>query len=106
MGNFGNQLRALRKSKQLTLTKLAAMLDMDSANLSKIETGKRSFDEKKLPLFCQIFSLNLEIMKKELLSEKFAQKVYDEQIDETVFTLALKKVKELTKNDKNKYVAI
>ena len=59
MENFGDYVRQLRKDKDWTLTKLAAMLEMDSANLSKIETGKRNFDEKKLPEFCKIFQLNL-----------------------------------------------
>lgn len=98
---FGDQIRQLRKEKDWTLTKLAAMLDMDSANLSKIETGKRGFDEKKLPVFCKIFELDLERMKKELISEKFANKVYFENVDGGVFKLAEQKVKYLTKNDKH-----
>ena len=101
MDNFGDHIRQLRRDKDLTLTKLAAMLDMDSANLSKIETGKRSFDEKKLPIFCKIFGLDLDKMKKELISEKFAHKVYAENVDGGVFKLAEQKVKYLTKNDKH-----
>ena len=100
MENFGIYVRQLRKDKDWTLTKLASKLDMDSANLSKIETGKRSFDEKKLPVFCEIFELELENMKKELLSEKFANKVYSENVDKTVFKLAEQKVKYLIENDK------
>ncbi|HTF04502.1 MAG TPA: helix-turn-helix transcriptional regulator [Bacteroidia bacterium] len=98
---FGDYVRQLRKDKDWTLTKLAAMLDMDSANLSKIETGKRSFDEKKLPVFCKIFSLDLGKMKKELISEKFAYKVYSENVDGEVFKLAEQKVKYLNRNDKH-----
>jgi HTH-type transcriptional regulator, competence development regulator len=101
MENCGEQVRQLRKDKEWTLTKLAAMLDMDSANLSKIETGKRIFEEKKLPLFCKIFSLDLEKMRTELLSEKFANKVCSENADEEVFHLAKQKVKYLIKNDKH-----
>lgn len=100
MDNFGNYIRQLRKGKNWTLTKLAAMLDIDSANLSKIETGKRSFDENKLPVFCKIFELDLEKMKKELISEKFAIKVISENVDGEVFKLAEIKVKKLSNNDK------
>lgn len=100
MTKFGNQVRQLRKEKAWTLTKLAAMLEMDSANLSKVETGKRSFDEKKLPLFCKIFSLNLEEMKIELLSEKFAEKVYSEQLNEFVFILAREKMESLIEKNR------
>jgi HTH-type transcriptional regulator, competence development regulator len=100
MERFGDYIRLLRKNKCWTLTKLAAMLDMDSANLSKIETGKRSFDERKLPVFCKIFDLDLEKMKKELLSEIFAKKVISENVDGEVFKLAEMKVKNLSNNDK------
>ena len=38
----------MRTDKGLTLTELAAFLKLDSANLSKIENGKREFDEKRV----------------------------------------------------------
>lgn len=100
MKSFGQFLRQLRKDRDWTLTKLAAMLDMDSANLSKIETNKRSFDEKKLPILCKIFELDLIKMKKELISEKFANKVISENIDGEVWKLAERKVNILINNDK------
>lgn len=50
---------------------------------------------------CEIFKLELETMKRELISEKFANKVYYENVDETVFKLAEQKVKYLIKNDKH-----
>ena len=46
---FGEYIRLLRNENELTLTQLAAKLNLDSANLSKIENGKRDFDEKRLP---------------------------------------------------------
>jgi transcriptional regulator with XRE-family HTH domain len=45
---FGEYIRQLRTDNGLTLTELAALLKLDSANLSKIETSKRDFDEKRL----------------------------------------------------------
>jgi len=42
---FGEYIRKLRTENELTLTQLAAKLDLDSANLSKIENGKREFDD-------------------------------------------------------------
>ena len=53
--SFGEYIRKLRNKRNLTLTQLAAMLDLDSANLSKIENGKRDFDEKKLEKLSDIF---------------------------------------------------
>ena len=45
---FGEYIRQLRTDKGFTLTELAALLKLDSANLSKIENNKREFDEKRL----------------------------------------------------------
>lgn len=42
---FGEYIKKLRTDNGLTLTQLAFQLDLDSANLSKIENGKREFDE-------------------------------------------------------------
>ncbi|MBN4081512.1 helix-turn-helix transcriptional regulator [bacterium AH-315-C07] len=90
---FGQQIRTLRNSMGLTLTQLAAKLEMDSANLSKIETGKREFDDKRLQSLCTVFSLNIEEMRIELWSDRFANRVYQDSIDSRIFSLAEKKVK-------------
>jgi transcriptional regulator with XRE-family HTH domain len=42
---FGQYIKELRTEKGLTLTQLAESLEMDSANLSKVENGKRDFDK-------------------------------------------------------------
>lgn len=88
---FGHFIKELRKQKGLTLTQLAAKLNMDSANLSKIENGKREFDIKRLPKLCKLFQLDKVEMEKELLSEKFAKSVCEKKLDTTIFGLAQKK---------------
>lgn len=90
---FGEYIRQLRKSKDFTLTQLAAKLNMDSANLSKIETGKREFDEKRLELLANEFGLNLKELKDEFFSEMVAKKLYDNQCSDRVFQLAEEKIK-------------
>lgn len=85
--SFGEFVRKLRTEKQLTLTQLAAKLDMDSANLSKIETGKRDFDEKRLDKLANVFNLDLEELKMEYFSDFIAKKIY--KIDNSKDTLIL-----------------
>ncbi len=92
---FGEYIRKLRVDNRLTLTQLAAKLGIDSANLSKIETGKRDFDEKRISVLAEVFNLNSEELKEELLSEKIAQKLYMLDCSEKVLYLAEKKVKYL-----------
>jgi transcriptional regulator with XRE-family HTH domain len=74
---FGEYIRELRNLGELTLTQLAAKLDLDSANLSKIENGKRDFDEKLLLKLAQVFKLNIKELKKEFVSDQIAKQIYE-----------------------------
>jgi len=74
---FGEYIRQLRTDNGLTLTELAALLKLDSANLSKIENGKREFDEKRLDKLASAFSLDIEKLKVEYFGDQFAKKMYE-----------------------------
>ena len=73
---FGEYIRQLRTAKGLTLTELAALLKLDSANLSKIENNKREFDEKRLDKLANAFDLDFEKLKTEYFGDQFAKKMY------------------------------
>ena len=73
---FGEYIRQLRTDKGLTLTELAALLKLDSANLSKIENNKREFDEKRLDKLANAFDLDFEKLKTEYFGDQFAKKMY------------------------------
>ncbi len=90
---FGEYIRTLRTEGNMTLTQLAAKLDMDSANLSKIENNKREFDEKRLDKLASVFRLELKTLKDELFSERFAKKIYSNCCSERALELAEQKVK-------------
>jgi len=91
--NFGEYVRKLRNQSGLTLTQLGAKLGIDSGALSKIETGKKEFDEACLPKLAKEFNLDLEMLKAELISEKIAYTLYQHKCNDNVLTLAEKKVK-------------
>lgn len=91
-GAFGHYIKTLRTDKGWTLTQLAAKLDIDSANLSKIENGKREFDEKRLGKLCKVFKLDKLEMERELVSEKIARTVYQKDFDQSILTLAEQKI--------------
>ncbi len=92
---FGQYIKDLRNQKGFTLTQLAARLDIDSANLSKIENGKREFDEKKLLKLCKVFNLDRVSMEKELISEKIAKSVFEKNLDAEILTLAEEKMQSM-----------
>ena len=92
---FGEYLKRLRTEYELTLTQLAAKLDLDSANLSKIENNKREFDEKRLELLAGIFNLDLEQLRTEYFSDLIAKKIYENNCNRETLILAEQKVEYL-----------
>lgn len=89
---FGEYIRQLRTDKGLTLTELAALLKLDSANLSKIENGKREFDEKRLDKLATAFDLDIEKLKTEYFGEQFAKKMYQYNCSPETLIVAEEKV--------------
>ena len=92
---FGEYIKQLRTEKGLTLTQLGAKLNLDSANLSKIENGKRDFDEKRLTQLAEVFNLDIQELKTEFFSDLFAKKLYESSSSTDALILAEKKVKYL-----------
>jgi transcriptional regulator with XRE-family HTH domain len=92
---FGEYIKELRTGRGLTLTQLGAKLELDSANLSKIENGKRDFDEKRLLQLAKVFDLNIEYLKTEFYGELFAQKIYQNKCSTDALHVAEEKVKYL-----------
>lgn len=97
--SFGKYIRKLRNENEMTLTQLGAKLGLDSANLSKIENGKREFDEKRLIKLADVFNLDLEILKTEFLSDLFAKKLYDSNCSTQALSVAEEKVNYLKQNN-------
>ena len=89
---FGEYIKQLRTENGFTLTQLAAKLDLDSANLSKIENNKREFDERRLTLLSEVFDLNIDKLRTEFFSDLIAKKIYENNCDEETLILAEEKV--------------
>jgi transcriptional regulator with XRE-family HTH domain len=89
---FGEFIRRHRLSHGLNLTQLAAQLNLDSANLSKIENGKREFDPKKIDTLSTVLDLNPEVVKQEYFSDIIAKKLYKNDCTSKVLVLAEEKL--------------
>jgi transcriptional regulator with XRE-family HTH domain len=89
---FGEYIRELRTDKGLTLTQLAAQLELDSANLSKIENGKREFDEKRLDKLAKVFDLDYNKLKTEYFGDQFAKKMYEYNCSNETLAVAEEKI--------------
>ncbi len=88
---FGEYIRLLRNENELTLTQLAAKLNLDSANLSKIENGKRDFDEKRLPILAEIFNLDLTEVRNEFVTDQIGKKIYETNCTKQLLQVAEEK---------------
>ena len=92
---LGEYIHNLRIVKGLTLTKVAAALDIDQSTLSKIENNKRSLTFETLPKVAAIFELDLNLLQKEYYSEKIAELIYREDNSADLLSLAQEKAKYL-----------
>jgi transcriptional regulator with XRE-family HTH domain len=88
---FGEYIRLLRNKNELTLTQLAAKLNLDSANLSKIENGKREFDEKRLPILAEIFKINLTELQNEYVTDQIGKHIYETNCTKQLLEVAEEK---------------
>lgn len=88
---FGEYIRLLRNENKLTLTQLAAKLNLDSANLSKIENGKRDFDEKRLQKLSEIFKLNLVELRNEYVTDQIGKHIYETNCTKQLLQVAEEK---------------
>lgn len=98
---FGEYIRELRIENKLTLTQLAAQLNLDSANLSKIENNKRDFNINRLPLLAKIFNLNFKELKNEYISDKIGKQIYEYDCSKQLLKVAEEKA-EYRRNLKQK----
>jgi len=92
---FGEYINKLRLDKGLTLTKLAAALDIDQSTLSKIENGKRNVPVDILPKLALTFNLEIKMLEHEYFSEKIAEMIYPQEEPSELLKAAEEKAKYL-----------
>ena len=92
---FSEYINRLRSENGLTLTKLAAALDIDQSTLSKIENGKRNVPIEILPKLALAFNLDLKKLEHEYFSEKIAEIIYPQEEPRELLKAAEEKAKYL-----------
>jgi len=92
---FGERVRQLREQQKLFLRQVAPKLEMDTAQLSKIEKGLRQIKKDQIPILSNV----LKADRKELLTLWLADQVANLIEGEPMADEALRTV---SKNRKNK----
>lgn len=93
---FGEKVRELREQQHLYLRQVAPLLEMDTAQLSKIEKGSRHLKREQIPLLAGILKANAD----ELLVLWLADQLYDVVKDEDVALKAMDAAQQTIKSKK------
>lgn len=100
---FGDYIHKLRTEANMTLTKLAAALDLDQSTLSKIENKKRNIPKEILPKLAHVFNLNLKELEHEFYSEKIAEILQNNEDSSHVLKLAEEKIQYIKTKSKTTF---
>ena len=90
MQNFGELIRSLREKEKFPLRKVAAVLDIDQAVLSKIERGQRKLSKEQAIKLAHFFNYD----EKEILIAFFSDRIINEIGEEDFAVEALKVAEE------------
>ena len=89
----GEILREKREKKGLLLRQVAAMLDIDTAILSKIERSERKASKEQIIKLAEILELDEEDLIVQFLSEKILYEIKDEELGSKALKVAEQKMK-------------
>lgn len=95
---FGNKIRTLREGQNLLLRQVASILEMDTAQLSKIERGERHAKKETVLKIAVI----LKATEKELLTLWLADQIYDVVKDDENALQAIMVAEDSVKYEKRK----
>jgi transcriptional regulator with XRE-family HTH domain len=75
------------------LRQVAALLDVDTAILSKIERGERKAKKEQIVQLAKILNLDQEDLIVQFLSERILYEIQDEELGEKALKVAEQKIK-------------
>ncbi len=90
---IGEKLRQLREEKELPLRKVASILDIDVAILSKMERGERKLSKETVLKLADLYNYNSAELLVLFLSDKIFNEIKDEEFGEKALKVAERKVK-------------
>jgi transcriptional regulator with XRE-family HTH domain len=101
--SVGNRLRQLREENKLPLRKVAAMLDVDTAILSKMERSVRNLNKEIIRKLSDIYNVESAPLIVQFLSEKIVNDLQNEPLASQAISYAGKSIKSKRKSSiKNK----
>ncbi|MDD4157034.1 MAG: helix-turn-helix transcriptional regulator [Candidatus Cloacimonetes bacterium] len=93
MKTTGEILREKREKRGLLLRHVSALLDIDTAILSKIERGERKATREQINKLAEILEIDKELLVVQYLSEKILYELKDEELGIQALKVAEKTIK-------------
>lgn len=93
--SFGEHLRNLRETQNLTLKNVAKQICIDTSLLAKIERNERQPTKLIIKEVAEFFKCNEQELLNNFLSDQIAYKISDEEADIEILKVAEEKVKYL-----------
>jgi transcriptional regulator with XRE-family HTH domain len=75
---FGERIKTLRESQKLYLRHVASLLEMDTAQLSKIEKDLRQLKKEQLSILAKVLKADQKELETLWLADQLMQLVKDE----------------------------
>lgn len=97
---IGEKLRHIREEKELPLRKVAALLDIDVAILSKMERGERRITKEVVLKLAEIYDYNADKLLVSFLSDKILYEIQDEDLGIEALKVAEERAKYIKANKK------
>jgi transcriptional regulator with XRE-family HTH domain len=97
---IGEKLRHIREEKELPLRKVAALIDIDVAILSKMERGERRITKEVVLKLANIYDYNADDLLISYLSDKILYEIQDEDLGIEALKVAEEKAKYIKANRK------
>ena len=95
---IGEKLRHIREEKELPLRKVAALLDIDVAILSKMERRERKITKEVVLKLADIYDYNPDELLVSFLSDKILYEIQDEDLGIEALKVAEERAKYLKAN--------
>ena len=97
---IGEKLRHIREEKELPLRKVAALLDIDVAILSKMERGERRITKEVVLKLADIYNYDANDLLVSFLSDKILYEIQDEDLGIEALKVAEERAKYIKANKK------
>lgn len=99
---FGERIRKLREELDLPQRKVAAFLDIDTSLLAKYERNERHPSKVLITKIAELFKIDSSELMNEVLSDKIAYQILEEEADTKILKVAETKVEYLKQQNKIK----